>query len=301
MTVRHQITAFFAIGALLLGAGCGGGDNQAFSAETEDPLYQQSQQAKKQGRSSEALTGLLRVIERRGEQPSPESHLDVALIYLDQIKDPVEAIHHFKKYLDLAPNSTQAALVRQKIDGARRELFRSMPGGPRDDQAARFSGQIEIERLQRVNAELQAENDRLRGNAPSPYNRTTRGPAEAVEPRPTVVSETPIKLMPTPVNTAPQMVMPQTSRAQMFTPRPTTPAPPPPSTSPTTRPASAPTRPVTSGTVAGKRHKVAPKETLFRIAQKYNVTVEAIVTVNRDVLPKGVNSTLSPGMELKIP
>jgi LysM repeat protein len=60
-------------------------------------------------------------------------------------------------------------------------------------------------------------------------------------------------------------------------------------------------RPQAAGTVAGKRHSVAPGETLFAIGRKYGVKPEAIAAVNRDRLPSGLNSKLSPGMELKIP
>jgi LysM repeat protein len=52
---------------------------------------------------------------------------------------------------------------------------------------------------------------------------------------------------------------------------------------------------------AGKRHSVAPGDSLYRVALKYGVTVEAILAVNREALPSGVKTTLRQGMELKIP
>ena len=42
MTLRHTFSALLALAALL-GAGCGRGDNLAYSAEADDPLYQQGQ------------------------------------------------------------------------------------------------------------------------------------------------------------------------------------------------------------------------------------------------------------------
>jgi LysM repeat protein len=53
--------------------------------------------------------------------------------------------------------------------------------------------------------------------------------------------------------------------------------------------------------VAGRRHTVAKGDTLYSIARKHGVKVEAIAAVNRDVLGGGVNSPLRPGAELKIP
>lgn len=295
MSARPSISVLFALGALLFGAGCSGGDSLAFTAETEDPLYQQSLSLKKQGRNSEALTGLLKVIERRGEQASPESHLDAGLIYLEHIKDPVEAIHHFKKYLDLAPNSTKATLVRQKIDGARRELFRSMPGRPSEEQAGRFGGPGElIERLQRENDELRAELGRQKSGGAAPFLRTTKGPVEVAEQVPTaiVTPEPQLRVAPPPPSyNPPTGVEPlATTPPQNFGVR-----------QPPTKPTATSGRPAPAGTVAGKRHTVAAGETLFAIGRKYGVKPEAIVAVNRDRLPSGMNSKLSPGMELKIP
>lgn len=296
MSARPKFTVLLALGALLCGAGCSG-DSLATSAETEDPLYQQSLLLKKQGRSSEALTGLLKVIERRGEQASPESHLDAGLIYLEHIKDPVEAIHHFKKYLDLAPNSTKAALVRQRIDLARRELFRSMPGRPGDDQVGRVGGQELIERLQRENEDLRAELGRQRGSGPAPFVRTTRGPVELPEPTQAAIlaGMAPLKIAPMPPDFAPPSQGVSLSPApapQGYAARPAQPQP---------KQTSGSARPPAAGTVAGKRHSVAQGETLFAIGRKYGVKPEAIVAVNRDRLPAGMNSKLSPGMELKIP
>ncbi len=296
MSARHHFTVLVALGALLCGAGCGG-DSVATSAETEDPLYQQSLLLKKQGRSSEALTGLLKVIERRGEQASPESHLDAGLIYLEHIKDPVEAIHHFKKYLDLAPNSTKAALVRQRIDLARRELFRSMPGRPGDDQVGRFGGQELVERLQRENEDLRAELGRQRGSGPAPFVRTTRGPVDLPAPTQATVlaGMAPLKIAPMPPDFAPP-----TNEVSMA-PAPQAYAARPPQVQTQPKQAGGTSRPQAAGTVAGKRHSVAPGETLFAIGRKYGVKPEAIAAVNRDRLPSGLNSKLSPGMELKIP
>ena len=291
MTVRRQISVYLALGALIFGAGCGGGDGLTSSAETDDPLYQQSQQLKKQGRNSEALSGLLKVIEKRGEQPSPESHLDAGLIYREHIKDPVEAIHHFRKFLDLAPNSPKASLVRQQIDSARRELFRSMPGRPSDEPAARFGAQDTIDRLQRENEEMRAELGRPRGGGPAPFLRTSRGPVEVAEPAPapTGGGSAALKIAPMPPGLAPQSVVSQPSAPQPTGVR-----------QPPMKPGTAPNRSV-ANQPTGKRHAVSAGDTLFSIGRKYGVKPEAIVAVNRDVLPSGMGTPLRPGMELKIP
>lgn len=281
----------------------------ALSAETDDPLYQQSQQLKKQGRMAEALATFLKVIEKRGEQASPESNLEAGIIYYQHTKDPIEAIHYLRKYLEMEPNSQQAPLVRQKVELARRELFRSMPGRPSDDQAGRFGGQETIDRLQRENDQLRAEVGRQPGHMQATMFRTTRGPVEVAAPLPApmpapmptstpgllpapvlrVGSELPLKVAPPP-SIQPDSVAPRVIPAPVFGVR-----------QQTTKPVATPTRPGMSGTVAGRRHTVAQGEGLYRIGVRYGVKVEAILAVNREVLPAGVNTKLTPGMELKIP
>ncbi len=331
MSARLTFAGFLTLAALLLGAGCGGNDSSTFSAEADDPLYQQGQLLKKQGRNSEALATFIKVIEKRGEQASPESHLEVGIIYFQHTKDPIEAIHYFRKYLDLEPNSQQAPLVRQRVDLARRELFRTMPGRPSDDQGVRtgLGGQDVIDRLMRQVDDLQAENDRLRGvTTGANYGRTTRStldvPTVAQTSVPVITpDQSPSRGVVSPVF-SPLSGMPPTSGAQVVTPASRsistpvnlTPAQqrnagaggatnyapvPQPTTAGGRGVAVAPTRPGATAPTAGKRHTIAQGETLYALTRKYGVTVEAILAVNRDVLPSGMNSKLSPGMVLKIP
>jgi len=75
--------------------------------ETNEPYYRQGDQLKRQGRYQEALAAYLKVIEKRNED-APESQLEAGLIYQQYLKDPIYAIYHFRKYLELEPNSRQA-------------------------------------------------------------------------------------------------------------------------------------------------------------------------------------------------
>lgn len=301
MTVRQPFTVLLALVACFFGAGCGGGDGLVLSSETDDAFYQQGKQLQKQGRNAEALTAFLKVAERRGEQSSPESHLEAGLIYLQHIKDPVEAIHHFRKYLELEPNSKQAPLVRQRIDLARRELFRTMPGRPSDEQTVRLGGQELIDRLQRENEDLKAELGRQRGSGPAPFLRTTRGPVDVVDVPKRVDGEGDLSLRiapPPPSFAAPPsapLAQGQNGVAAKAAPPAAKAAAPAGKSAPSAGKSGFPMPAV------GKRHSVAPGDSLYRVALKYGVTVEAILAVNRDALPSGVKTTLRQGMELKIP
>lgn len=144
-----------AILTVILVAGCGGDAGPA-SAETDDSAYREGQQLERQGRADEALAAYLKVIARRGDA-APESHLDAGILYLNHIKDPIAAIYHFRKYLELVPNSREAANVRGQIAAATREFARTLPGHPLDSQSTELGLGAALEQLQRENDELKAE------------------------------------------------------------------------------------------------------------------------------------------------
>jgi len=115
----------------------------------DEPYYREGDRLKRQ-EHKEALGAFLRVIEKRGDD-APESHLEAGLLYQQYFKDPIAAIYHFRRYLDLQPNARQADLVRQRIDAAMRDFAADAagatarePGGPaRTDEPDRTSCQRE--------------------------------------------------------------------------------------------------------------------------------------------------------------
>lgn len=285
MTVRRIFLAVAALFALALGAGCTGGDPAPMASETDEPGFRQGQQRLREGRAPEALTWFLKVIERRGEQNAPESHLQAGVIYLQYIKDPVEAYHHFRKYLELQPNSREASLVRQQIDAAKREFAASLPARPDENQAVRFESAEELERLRRENAELRAENATLRGGAGRAPRSLLTVPdiARPAPTPPSIVEDSPITAAPTPP------------------PRSTVAATPPPANR-----AALPTPARPAATAGGRTHTVQQSEGLFAIARRYDPSnasrkMREIVDANPDVLPAGVNTPLKPGMVLRVP
>ena len=279
MPARRKITVFLALAALLLGAGCGGNDNLPFTAETDDAIYQQGKQLQRQGRNPEALSAFLKVIERRGEQNAPESHLEVGLLL--QRQDPLAAIYHFRKYRELLPNSKEAPKVRGLIDSATREFARTLPAHPEENQAAWLDLRGQIERLQRENDELKDRLDTRRGAAPPSFVRLSQTTtADAARPPP-LPSASAITIDDSPVSLAPL------------------PARPPPD-SPLLAKVPASAKPATPAKSAGRKHTVAQGENLYNIGKKYGVKPEDIVAANREVVPS-VTSPLRLGAELKIP
>jgi LysM repeat protein len=289
MTARLKIIGLLALGVLLGGPGCGR-DPYAPSAETDESSYREGQQLNRQGRTQEALAAYLKVIAQRGDQ-APESHLEVGLIYLEHIRDPIAAIYYFRKYLELEPNSRQATLVRGLVDTAKRDFARTLPGQPLDNQSTRLDQSAEVERLQRENEDLRAELASLRagGGASAPAPRAAAGGNETagesaapmfvspVTPAPTDQTQSPIT--PAPISAAPagdDGAVPSVDTQAPAAPRPAS---------------------------SARSHTVAKGDTLYSLAQRYYGSRSKwrdIYAANRNQLPSP-SAPLRIGMELQIP
>lgn len=290
MTVRHRITTALALAAVLFAAGCGRGDGPALVAEVEDPLYQQGQLLKRQGRNPEALVSFIKVIEKRGQQSAAESHLEAGQIYLYHSKDFIEAIHHFEAYLALQPNSREARHVRELINTAKREFARTLPARPAEDRGFNETA-VEMDQLRRENEELRAQVATLRGGGGAPVPRTPRGVSvvipepvrSAPAPAPASVEESPLSLAPAPRAVAPdRQLLPSA-------------------------PASVRAKPTTPAVSGGRKYRVRPGDSLFAIARQYDPVstskkVREIAEANPEVFISGnINIPLKQGTELRIP
>jgi len=272
--------------ALLLG-GCGDSDRFTYANETDEPNYREGQSLLKSGRRQEALTAFLKVIDRRRDD-APESHLEVGLLYVQHINDPLSAIYHFRKYLAQRPNSPQAPLVRQRIDAAIREFARTIPAQPLENQAQRVDLVAALDKLKQENDTLkqQLADARAARNIPVPITESS-APVSA----PTVAtnSNNTISFSVETVPTVRTRSAPPAARAS-----------PPPPTVTTTRPSPSPASP--PATPAARKHVIRPGDTLSKLAlQYYNNRAKwrDIYAANKGVMKN--ESDLKVGMELKIP
>ena len=260
---------------LFLAAGCERGDRLTLGAETDDPQYRRGQQLLKQGHNQDALGAFLKVIEKRGDD-APESHLEAGLLYQQYFKDPITAIYHFNKYIELQPNSRQTGLVRQRKDAAMREFARSLPAQPLESQAARLELMSRIDELQKENLQLKDEIATLRqGGAGSTSPRGAAAPAGTTS-------------------------TPATMRTPLFNPASAGPVGAGARPAPTARPPA--TTAANSPATSNRRHVVTQGETLYKIAQRYYGSGSKwpeILEANRNVLKN--ENAVRPGMELRIP
>jgi LysM repeat protein len=278
-----SVTSLLLLGALLWAAGCERNPGAALGTEADDPNYRRGQQLMRQGRNQEALVAYLRAIETRGDA-APDSHLEAGLLYLQHTKDPIAAIYHLRKYVELRPTARQAELVRGQIDAAKREFARTLPGNPLESKTQRLDMLDQIERLQREVEQLKAELSVARGAVPGPVNRllipTQGATGRESPPGPIVVQE--VAADESPVSMAPLPVRPAIGEAAA---------------------SPVPSRPLPAATApAPRRHTVAKGDTLFSLAQQYygnRSRWRDIYEANRDRMPN--ENSLRLGMEVVIP
>ena len=120
--------------------------------ETEERQFKSAKDFQSQGRYEDALITYLGLISVRRE--SPESHLEVGYIYLQTLKDPIRAIYHFDRYLDLKPESERTIQVKQLIETAKLEFLRQLPTKPFQAEVDRMDLLEIIEKLKKENSEL---------------------------------------------------------------------------------------------------------------------------------------------------
>ncbi len=317
MRLRFLPLALLALAALLFAAGCDRVDSLPFTAEVDEPGYRRGKELIRQGRNRDALLEFQKVIEKRGLNNAPESHLEIGLLYQNHIKEPIPAIYHFSKYRELKPNTEQASYVRGRIDAAKREFASTLPGRPLDNPLTDANNAEVIERLQRENEQLHAANARLRVSlglsARAPVDAagniaaTPLAPEDtpAFEPSPVTASNTDEVIVSRPILdadtpafepiTAPSFTPTRPSQTQQATIA-ATPSARPPQQTQTQNPPPA--------TTSGRRHVVRQGEGLWTIARRYYGTptaaqIDGIYNANRDRMTS--KTDLKVGMELRIP
>lgn len=96
-----------------------------------------------------------------GTAKSADVHYQLALIYDDKLHQPAGALHHFQRYLDLAPKGTHARDVRDFVKQDEFKLANSLADG-----GARLS-QADSARLKNENLALRKQLTELRALPPS--------------------------------------------------------------------------------------------------------------------------------------
>ncbi len=150
MKIRLLTIPLFALvgASFSLWTGCGSSDLPGI--EENDSAYERGRAHLRQGNEEEALDEFLSVTRRIVQ--SPQSHIEVGrlLMKLENRRDPVAAIYHYRRFIELSPESKEAATVEQLIVTAEREIIRKLPGEP-------YVEHLEALRLREENSRLKRE------------------------------------------------------------------------------------------------------------------------------------------------
>lgn len=205
-----------------------------------------------------------------GTMLSAEAHYRLGLVYEDQLKNQTGALHHFERYLELAPQGQFATDVKGYVERLRLVLVSSLAEG--NVLPAR-----EASRLKNENLELRQQLAESRGKVPEGRASAPATPA----PRPVA---TPAMVV---VATPPPMPSENTPEPEVRRAIPVTPA----------AEAAAP-----PAAASPRSHTVVSGDTLARIARKYygnSGTWPKILEANKATLEDPTK--LKPGMVLVLP
>ncbi len=155
-TAVALLVSVVAVLYILSAGGCDIG-KETVVKETNETHFVRGQDELRRGNVSEAMSAFLKVVEKRKD--APESHFELGRIYLDNMNDPIQAIYHFKKFLELKPNSQVSPMVRQMIETAQKKFAASLPESPFENNVRRMELEELLQKVQKENLELKQKLD----------------------------------------------------------------------------------------------------------------------------------------------
>lgn len=114
-----------------------------------------------------------------GTARTADVHYKLAMLYDEKLHEPVNALHHFERYLELAPNGAHAKEAKGHQKDALMKLAESQKGGT-------FVTQAEAVRLNRDNLEMKMQIVKLKALKAAPAAAQATGPKGEVVQKPLV-------------------------------------------------------------------------------------------------------------------
>jgi LysM repeat protein len=215
-----------------------------------------------------------------------EAHYRLGLVYEDKLKNEVAALHHFERYLELAPQGQFSTDVRGYVDRLRLVIVSRLAEGT-------VVPAREAMRLKNENLELRQENAELRDQQSKTKSTAGRSvPAATPVPRPALTALPEAAPPSLPAGATPE---PEVRRAlPLSAPAPVAPV-------SVAAPAAAVPTPAPTPS-APKSHIVVSGDTLSKISRKYygnSGDWQKIAEANKAILPDPTK--LKVGMVLTVP
>jgi tetratricopeptide (TPR) repeat protein len=199
-----------------------------------------------------------------------KAHLELGLLNDEKLGDPISAIYHYRRYLELRPDSEKRQLVEDFIERAKLSLAAKLPQSPVVDSG-------ELTRLQNDKAALLQENATLRSRVAELEKATTVAATVVTEPPAAPVATAPANVMTSNSSSTPNIVM-------------------------AAAPVTALGEPSSADSARARTHLVQKGDTLQSLALRYYGTRSAwekIYQANRSGLPS--KDQLKVGQQLLIP
>jgi tetratricopeptide (TPR) repeat protein len=153
--MRFWIRFAFCALAALLGAALGGcAPGQGQTDEEKEPHFVLGQSRVNAMDYPGAIDAFEQSLEANPQ--SAAAHFELGWLYEEKASDPAAAIYHYKRYLKLNPNASNADNIKQRIEGCKKQLATDVMGLPSSSAA-----QQQLEKLAEQNRDLQQQVDRL--------------------------------------------------------------------------------------------------------------------------------------------
>ena len=176
------------IASLLLSAGCNKDATWWDGQERNQPLMQRAADRADQGDVESAVRLYLQAIDNN--PGAARAHLDLALLYHDQVKDYVKAVYHYERYLELRPDAEKHEMIANRVRLAKQSFAGSLLQGE-------SASAVRIAELEKENTDLRQQMEilerevhRLRARRParspaaeSPRTDARAGPARRIPER----------------------------------------------------------------------------------------------------------------------
>ena len=154
-----------------------GGCDTSRTPPEQSAAYQQAQKAAERNDYAGAVAAYRALLD---DQPRfARGHLELGLLCDEKLGDPIGAIYHYRRYLELEPSADKRRVVEDFIERAKLSLAAKLPQPSTVDTS-------ELLRLQTQNAALAAELAALKTRAAEPVppiapsNSVARTPAPVV-------------------------------------------------------------------------------------------------------------------------
>jgi LysM repeat protein len=109
---------------ILIGVSC----SSEKGDDPHHPLFIKGTRAKEKSEYANAEQAFIEYLEARPR--SSKGHLELASLYDDNLDNPYKAIYHYKRYLELNPNSSDEAAIASFIASSEKEIYERMSNGP---------------------------------------------------------------------------------------------------------------------------------------------------------------------------